>query len=297
MSDAKAGLLVPLVFHGRVMGVLEAFDSLGDTLEFSAEDERIMEAFAASAATAVATAQDVAEQTLLRSIDASDRERARWARELHDETLQELSAFKITLSGAKRAADADAVRDGVGTALELSEHAIRGLREIISDLRPAALDALGTQAALETLVERIRTRSDIEVELSVDLSYESGRAATRHVPTLEAAIYRIAQEAIANTIKHAEATRVIVALVERGDVLTLSVEDDGRGFDQDNAAGQRALASSAFASASSCSAGRSRSPRIPAPAPGSMRPCPSHVAPARRRAQRQRNATRASSLV
>ena len=75
MSDAKAGLLVPLVFHGRVMGVLEAFDSLGGTLEFSAEDERIMEAFAASAATAVATAQDVAEQTLLRSIDASDRER------------------------------------------------------------------------------------------------------------------------------------------------------------------------------------------------------------------------------
>jgi signal transduction histidine kinase len=233
VSDAKAGLLVPLLFHGRVMGVLEAFDSLADTLEFSAEDERIMEAFAASAATAVATAQHVAEQTLLRSIDASDRERARWARELHDETLQELSALKITLSGTKRAADADAVRDGVSAALELSEHAIRGLREIISDLRPAALDALGTQAALETLVERVRTRSDIEVQLSVDLSYDSGRAATRHVPTLEAAIYRIAQEAIANTIKHAEATRVIVALVERDDVLTLSVEDDGRGFDVD----------------------------------------------------------------
>lgn len=233
MSDARAGLLVPLVFHGRVMGVLEAFDSLGDTLEFSAEDERIMEAFAASAATAVATAQDVAEQTLLRSIDASDRERARWARELHDETLQELSALNITLSGTKRAGDADALREGVSAALQLSEHAIRGLREIISDLRPAVLDALGTQAALETLVERIRTRTDIEVELSVDLSYESGRAATRHVPTLEAAIYRIAQEAIANTIKHAEATRVIVSLVERGDVLTLSVEDDGRGFEFD----------------------------------------------------------------
>ena len=105
------------------------------------------------------------------------------------------------------------------------------MREIISDLRPAALDALGTQAAVETLVERVRGRADIEIELSVDLSYESGRAATRHVPTLEAAIYRIAQESIANTIKHAEATRVIVALVERGDVLTLSVEDDGRGFD------------------------------------------------------------------
>ena len=190
MIDAKAGLLVPLVFHGRVVGVLEAFDSLGDTLEFSAEDERIMEAFAASAATAVATAQNVAEQTLLRSIDASDRERARWARELHDETLQELSALKITLSGAKRATDSNAVREAVGTALEYSEHAIRGLRDIIADLRPAALDALGTQAALETLAERVRARSDLEVELKVDLSYESGREAdtprahpgSRHLP-------------------------------------------------------------------------------------------------------------------
>ena len=231
MIDAKAGLLVPLVFHGRVMGVLEAFDSLGDTLEFSAEDERIMEAFAASAATAVATAQNVAAQTLLRSIDASDRERARWARELHDETLQELSALKITLSGAKRTADAGAVREAVGTALEYSEHAIRGLREIIADLRPAALDALGTQAALETLAERVRARSDLEVELKVDLSYESGRETTRHVPTLEAGIYRITQEAITNTIKHSGATRAIITLVERSDVLSLCVEDDGCGFD------------------------------------------------------------------
>src|SRR6185295_2796835 len=111
-----------------------AFDSLGDTPEFSAEDERLMEAFAASAATAVATAQDVAEQTLRRSIDASDRERARWARELHDETLQELSALKITLSSAQRTDDPEAIREGVATSLEYSEHAIAGLREIISDL-------------------------------------------------------------------------------------------------------------------------------------------------------------------
>ena len=232
--DAKAGLLVPLVFHGRVMGVLEAFDSLGDSLEFSAEDERIMEAFAASAATAVATAQNVAAQTLLRSIDASDRERARWARELHDETLQELSALKITLSSAKRSADVTALNDGIETALGYSEHAISGLRDIISDLRPAALDALGTRAALETLVDRVRTRSELEVELNADLAYESGREATRHVPSLELGIYRITQEAIANTVKHAGATRVVITLVERDGTVSLSVEDDGRGFDPDS---------------------------------------------------------------
>ena len=79
MTDAEAGLLVPLVFHGRAVGVLEAFDRLSGGPGFSSEDEALMEAFAASAATAVATAQDVAAQTLRRSIDSSERERARWA--------------------------------------------------------------------------------------------------------------------------------------------------------------------------------------------------------------------------
>jgi signal transduction histidine kinase len=230
-TGATAGLIVPLVFHGRAMGVLEAFDRIGDSHEFSAEDERLMEAFAASAATAVATAQDVAEQTLRRSIDASDRERARWARELHDETLQELSALKITLSSTQRSATPETIREGVATALEYSEHAIAGLREIISDLRPAALDALGTQAALETLVERVRTRANLSVELDLDFSFESGREQTRHTAALEAAVYRITQEAITNTVKHAEATRVSVAITEVEDVLTLRIEDDGRGFD------------------------------------------------------------------
>jgi signal transduction histidine kinase len=232
LINAKAALIVPLLFHGRVMGLLEAFDRLGGTSpEFSAEDERLLEAFAASAATAVATAQDVAEQTLRRSIAASDRERSRWARELHDETLQELSAVKIALSSAKRASTPEAIHEGVAAAIEYSEHAIRGLREIISDLRPAALDALGVQAAVENLVERVCERAGLVVELSVDLAYESGRATTRPAPTLEAAIYRIAQEALTNIVKHAGATRVVISLIESGDVLSLHVEDDGSGFE------------------------------------------------------------------
>ena len=231
MIQAKAALIVPLVFHGRVMGVLEAFDRLGGaTPEFSAEDELLMEAFAASAATAVATAQDVAEQTLRRSIEASDRERARWARELHDETLQELSAVKIALSSARRTATPKAISEGVDTALDYSEHAIRGLREIISDLRPAALDALGVQAAVENLAERIRERSGLVVDLCVDLAYEGGRATTRPSPSVEVAIYRITQEAHTNIVKHAGATRVVISLVEADDVVSLHVEDDGAGF-------------------------------------------------------------------
>ena len=85
--SASAALLAPLVFRGRSLGVLAAFDSLGEAPEFDRDDEDLLTAFAASAATAVATAQSVAEGRLRDSIEVAERERARWARELHDETL------------------------------------------------------------------------------------------------------------------------------------------------------------------------------------------------------------------
>src|SRR5204862_3348280 len=87
VGDVRSALVVPLVLHGRSIGAILAFDRRDDAPRFIAEDERLLEAFAASAATAVATAQQSASQALERSIVASERERQRWARELHDETL------------------------------------------------------------------------------------------------------------------------------------------------------------------------------------------------------------------
>ena len=137
-----------------------------------------MEAFAASAATAVATAQDVAAQTLRRSIDSSERERARWARDLHDETLQELSALKIALSSGQRAPDAEGLRASIATAIEYSEHAIRGLREIISDLRAGRSSMRSAhRLPVETLVERARCAlAGLAIECTIELAYESGRS-------------------------------------------------------------------------------------------------------------------------
>src|SRR4051794_17591500 len=99
--EAETGLFVPLVFHGRGVGVLAAFDRLRGGPQFSPEDERLTLAFAASAATAVATAQEVAAATLRRSLDAAEQERTRWAWELHDETLQDLAALKLGLAAAR----------------------------------------------------------------------------------------------------------------------------------------------------------------------------------------------------
>ncbi len=103
---------------------------------------------------------------------------------------------------------------------------------MIADLRPAALDEIGPEAALVSLAERVRGRHGLEVSLDVDLDFEQGRAATRHVPELEEATYRIVQEALTNTIKHGEATSVSVTVHEANSALAITVRDDGRGFDR-----------------------------------------------------------------
>ncbi|UGS34412.1 GAF domain-containing sensor histidine kinase [Capillimicrobium parvum] len=228
--DATTGLMVPLQFRGRRLGVLAAFDR-GEREEFTAEDEHLLESFAASAATAVATAQNVAAQGLRRSIEASERERQRWARELHDETLQSLAGLKVMLSGARRQQDPETVGRVLETAVDQIGDAIAALRRLITDLRPAALDEFGTAAALEGLVERVGQTSGLNINLHADLAYEQGRAESRHPAVVEDAVYRIVQEALTNVVKHARATKVTVTVVEdEHGAIRLAVADDGVGI-------------------------------------------------------------------
>ncbi|HET8953448.1 MAG TPA: GAF domain-containing sensor histidine kinase [Solirubrobacteraceae bacterium] len=234
--QATAGLIVPMVFRSRSVGVLAAFDRLHDGPEFSAEDGMLMEAFAAAAATAVAGAQNVAAQTRQRGIEASESERARWARELHDETLQELGALKLALGAASRLDDIAAVRRALAGASEQVATGITQLRHLITELRPAALDELGVGPALEALAERVGTVNDVRVAMTIDLDYESGREQARLGPVLETTVYRLVQEALTNTVKHAGATQVEVDVVEIDDQVQVTITDDGAGFDPDAAA-------------------------------------------------------------
>jgi len=227
--QAQAGLVVPLVFRGRDVGVLYAFDRQVDGPQFTRDDEILLEAFAASAATAVATAQEFAAHGLRRSIEASERERRRWARELHDQTLQDMAGLRVALSAARRRGDPELLAAAVDDAVARLGEGIDELRAIITDLRPAALDELGPQAALEALVERLRKMPDAPV---INLEIELDDAASaRHTPQIEQAVYRLVQEAMTNAVKHAGATRVDVAIREQGGSLDILVADDGRGFD------------------------------------------------------------------
>lgn len=157
-----AALLVPLLFRGRQLGALVALDPLGGGA-FGREDEQVLDSFAASAATALATAQSVAADRIREGIAATERERGRWARELHDESLQTLAGLRVLLSAARRGeGETDRL---LGQATEQVDGAIAEMRRLIADLRPSALDELGLGAALEALTERLASAGEIEVEL------------------------------------------------------------------------------------------------------------------------------------
>ncbi len=229
--EASGGIVVPLNFRGRSHGVLLALDRLVDGPNFSAEDVRLLESFATSAATAVATAESVAAERQRHRLAAAEGERQRWARELHDETLQSLSALRFGLSAARRSDAEEGLRDAVGHAVEQIEETIANLRALISDLRPAALDELGLKAALEALAERSGERHGVEVDLSVELAFEQGAQSGRLGAELETALYRIVQEALTNASKHGQADRAVVEIQEDATCVRVLVRDNGKGFD------------------------------------------------------------------
>jgi signal transduction histidine kinase len=218
------------VHRGHGLGVLVAFDRLGATASFDADNERALEAFAASAATAVATARLVEEHRLHDSIAAAESERGRWSRELHDETLQGLASLKLALAGALKAEPA-AARAVLEAAVAQLEHDIDALHAIILDLRPATLDELGLEPALRTLVTDVAEAARLDARISIELG------GTRLPPDTETIAYRVAQEALNNAVKHADARTVAVDVRLQAGTVRLSVTDDGRGLDKSRAQG------------------------------------------------------------
>ena len=233
LIGARTALVTPMIFHNRSVGYLSVFDRLDGDGTFSEEDERLLQAFAASAATAVATAQTAGDESLRRSLLASERERQKWARELHDETLQDLAGLKVLLAGARRSVDPARLGAAVDEATEMITEGISNLRGLITELRPAALDELGIGPALQTLSARVQAQAGLAVELELGLAHEHGRGDRRYEPEFEAAVYRLVQEALNNVVKHAGASRVLVSVTDsEGDAcVDVEIRDDGRGFD------------------------------------------------------------------
>jgi signal transduction histidine kinase len=228
LDHASTALLVPLVYRGQSLGVLAAFDRLGGDGAFTRDDEQLLEAFAAQAATAVATAKSVEADRRRRSLAATEAERHRWARELHDETLQALGGLKVLLSSATRLEDPEAMRGAMREATQQLTGDIESLRALIAELRPPALDQLGLAPALASLAQRTGAGNDLEVRADVELPDDR-----RLVPELETTVYRVVQESLTNVVKHARASSIDIAVRCADDAVDVSVVDDGIGFDAD----------------------------------------------------------------
>jgi signal transduction histidine kinase len=222
---SPAAILVPLTFRGETLGVLAGIDRV-DGRPFDADDEQLLESVAASAATAVATARTVAADRLRLSIEAAEEARGRWARELHDETLQGLGGVRMILSSAIDQGDVDALRRAAASADDHLGAELRRLRDLIAELRPAALDDLGLGPAIETLAERQAAAGGFTVTAEIALA--RGERLPRET---ESTIYRVVQEALTNAAKHAGASHVAVRVSGDAGQIQIHVEDDGRGFD------------------------------------------------------------------
>lgn len=154
-----------------------------------------------------------------------EEERARIARELHDELGQSLTALRIDLNWLKgRCGDNGAIRERLAGAVEIVENTVDAVRRISGDLRPRMLDDLGLAAAVEYHVEQFAARTGIPCKLQMnrDEFEVDSRTAT--------AVFRAVQEALTNIARHAGAGAVEVRLEERGDVLAVEVGDDGCGI-------------------------------------------------------------------
>lgn len=227
---AHTALLVPMLHRGAAIGVLAAFDhGVAAASEFSSDDELLLHSFAQSAANAVAIKRSVDADRLHAAIAAAEAERGRWARELHDQTLQALAGLRVLLASSLKRSDEGALQDATRRAVDDLELEIANLRAIITDLRPALLDDLGLEAAIGALLER-RRRDELQIESDIRLG--PSRSDRKLLPPmLETCAYRIVQEALTNVIKHARARNVRVTVALEGAELLIEIVDDGVGFD------------------------------------------------------------------
>lgn len=221
----------PILFEGRVAAVLEFFSretrppdqNLIDLMAgLGIQVGRVLERFRASERLRQAEAE--MRDLSRRLIEVQEDERRRVARDLHDGVIQVLSSVKFALSAAAEKMSGNVSADFT-RGLALVDEGVRELRAITRSLRPSMLEHLGLEAALRALC------ADHEALVGMPIRFAGTSSANRLPPNAELTLYRIAQEALANAIKHAKAERCDVRIRRTRGAVHLIIEDDGRGFD------------------------------------------------------------------
>lgn len=221
-TGVRSFVAAPLRVGGTAMGLLHVLDTRPRT--FAPEDVALVTALADQAALAIEHARLVR-----RGQDAAVlEERARLARDLHDSVTQSVFSLGMLTRAAQTQHERGA--PALGRTLEristLAQEALAEMRALLFELRPSALTEDGLAAALDKLIESWRGRSDVPISYTA-----TGTIAVRPSAEVEMAVFRIAQEALGNAIKHARASAIAVVLEATASRIAVTVEDDGDGFD------------------------------------------------------------------
>jgi signal transduction histidine kinase len=221
MTAYSTWLFIPLIFKGELIGSLVLTHSQPDSFDSTARS--LAQGVANQAAIAVVNAR------LFRQAQAAavTSERLRLARDLHDsvaQTLYTIQLFSEASSMAYSAGKVDLVIQYLNEIQTIAREAHTDLRVLIYELHPPILSEIGLAAALKNRIEAVELRAGIDVELLVE--------GNRELPLdVETDLFRIAQEALTNVLKHAQASRVKVQLLLADDLVRLIIQDNGIGFD------------------------------------------------------------------
>lgn len=170
--------------------------------------------------------ETIRRQHLERVMAAQEEERARIARELHDETGQSLMALLFGLRALEKSLASETAKKQAHDLGQMTKASITNIKRMALGLRPSLLDDLGLEAALTRLGDDFTSTNKIPIGVQVN-----GLDGTRLPPEIESALYRIAQEALTNIAKHASARMVSAIVTLTPSHVRMIVEDNGRGFD------------------------------------------------------------------
>lgn len=223
-ASLKGWQRVPIQVRGREVGLVAARPPRGH-----APDDRDVELLKVVAGqTAMAIAQERADVRIAvarASEEAAAKERARLARELHDDTAQQLVAIGRKLDLLEMESNDATLRERLGAVHDMVDQALADVRRISRDLRPAILEDLGLKAAVEALAADCARAGEFDANVRLD-------GLTQPLPPrVELALYRIVQEALTNCQRHAGARHVLVRIAGGSRDALVEVADDGTGFD------------------------------------------------------------------
>jgi PAS domain S-box-containing protein len=219
-SRYRALLVVPLMVKDDIYGAIALY--YHDPREFTREETELAVAFGDQAALAIENARlrTQAEQMAVAA------ERSRLARDLHDAVTQTLFSTSLIADVLPRLweRDRNEARRRLDELRQLTHSALAEMRALLLELRPATLAEVGLGELLRQLTEAISGRARVPITLTIE-------GQCRLPPEVQIALYRIAQEALNNVARHANATQAAVSLHSRAGEIELRISDDGQGFD------------------------------------------------------------------